>query len=313
MTDPQSLIEVGHLRLMDAIARAGTVTRAAGELGVTQPAVSHRLRELEGRLGLTLFRRTGRRMTPTVEGRQLLASARTVLAELDRVGQELTEHRTGHRGTLRVATECYLCYGWLPGVFSKLRAAMPNVDLKIVPEATRDPLAGLLDRTLDLAIVFSAPADPRIVAHELFRDELVAVVPEAHPLARKAYLTARDFASETRICHFASRPDPFEIEVLEPAGVTPPGVLEVQVTAAVLEMVRAGMGIAVIARWAVADPSVLHKLQVRPITKQRLFRTWSAALLREHDGKPAMAMFVKLLSEQVSPVRRIGQKLRGDH
>src|SRR5581483_12518098 len=105
------ILEVVHLEIVDAVARTGTVTRAAEELHVTQPAISHRLRELEQRLGTTLFTRAGRRMTLTAEGTRLLESARRVLSEIETVEAELAQYRAGHRGTLRVATECYLCYG----------------------------------------------------------------------------------------------------------------------------------------------------------------------------------------------------------
>src|SRR5262249_36047680 len=124
------ILEIGHLQIVDAVARTGTVTRAAEELHVTQPAVSHRLRELEQRLGTTLFRRSGRRMTLTAEGTRLLESARRVLAELDTVETELAQYRVGHRGTLRVATECYLCYGWLPAVCRRLESERPGMEIR---------------------------------------------------------------------------------------------------------------------------------------------------------------------------------------
>src|SRR5262245_6136533 len=191
------VLEVSHLRLVDAVARAGTVTRAAADLHVTQPAVSHRLRELEERLEVKLFRRSGRRMIPTAEGARVLDAARTLLLELERLEGDISAHREGWRGTLRVATECYFCYSWLPSTFKRLRAALPNVDIQIVPEATRRPVEALLDRTLDVAILFNVPDDSRVATRELFRDELVALVPEGHRLARRSFLSPRDFEGLT--------------------------------------------------------------------------------------------------------------------
>lgn len=296
------VLEVSHLQLVDAVARAGTVTRAAEDLHVTQPAVSHRLRELEQRLRVKLFRRAGRRMVPTSEGARLLETARTLLAELERVEGDIGQHRDGQRGTLRVATECYFCYSWLPSTFKQLRAALPNIEIQIVPEVTRDPMPALLDRTLDIAIVFNLPDDSRVVTQELFKDELVAIVPEGHRLAGRSFLTGRDFEGQTLICHFSepNRHDPFEREVLEPAGVKPQHVLEMQVTVAVLEMVRAGLGIAVVPRWALPEGPALQGLQIVRVTRKGLFRTWHAAILRDQASKPATATMVRLLAEQVS-------------
>lgn len=241
------MIEISHLQMIDAVARTGTVTRAAEELHVTQPAISHRLVELEQRLGTRIFTRSGRRMTLTSEGTRLLESARRILAELETVETELAQYRVGRRGTLRVATECYLCYGWLPAVCQRLESERPGIEIRVVPDVTRNPLPALLDRSVDVAIMYTTSRHPRVVTQELFKDELVAIVPERHPLARKAYLVARDFEAEQLICHYAEpERSIFDREVLDAAGVTPRRVLEVQVTGAVIEMVRAGMGVAVL-------------------------------------------------------------------
>jgi LysR family transcriptional regulator for metE and metH len=310
------VLEVSHLRLVDAVARAGTVTRAAQELHVTQPAVSHRLRELEERLKVRLFRRAGRRMVPTDEGARVLESARALLQELERLEDTIAAHREGRRGTLRVATECYFCYSWLPSTFKRLSAALPNVDIQIVPEATRNPMGALLDRTLDVAILFNLVDDSRIATRELFRDEIVALVPAGHPLARRAFLNARDFEGVTLLCHFASpdRQDVLDREVLVPAGVKPKNILEMQVTAAVLEMVRAGLGVGVVPLWALTDGRAPSGIRIVRITRKGLFRTWHTAVRKEEIGKPATDTFVRLLAEDVdgnqSRARRAGRRSR---
>jgi LysR family transcriptional regulator, regulator for metE and metH len=294
------ILEIGHLQIVDAVARTGTVTRAAEEFHVTQPAVSHRLRELEQRLGTTLFTRSGRRMTLTAEGTRLLESARRVLAELETVETELAQYRVGRRGTLRVATECYLCYGWLPAVCRRLESERPGMEIRVVPDVTRNPLPALLDRTVDVAIIYSLPRHPRVVTRELFRDELVAVVPEHHPLARKPYLVARDFEPETLICHYAE-PDRsvFDREVLDPAGVKPRRVLEVHVTGAVIEMVRAGMGLAVLPLWALPASRRESGLRILRVTKRGLFRTWHVAVLADQAARSATSALVRLLQEEL--------------
>ncbi len=300
------MLELSHLLLVEAVARAGTVTRAAEDLHVTQPAVSHRLRELEERLKVKLFRRAGRRMVPTAEGARVLETARELLPELERLEGEITAHREGRRGALRVATECYFCYSWLPSTFRQLREALPNVDIQIVPEATRNPLAALRERTLDVAILFNLPDDSRLSTRELFRDETIALVPESHPLARRSFLNARDFEGLTLVCHFSDpdRQDPLERDVLAPARVKLGGVLEMRVTVAVLEMVRAGLGIGVMPRWALPDRRVPSGLRIVRITRQGLFRTWHIAVRREDVGRPATDALVRLLADQVQSEER---------
>ena len=127
------VLEVRHLRAIAAIQREGTVTAAARRLYLTQSAVSHLLKDLETRLGVDLFDRE-RGMEPTEEGKRLLRSARVVLDELDRAEYDLAQLRDGYQGVLRVTTQCYTCYHWLPRILSRFRDRFPEIDLQIVPD-----------------------------------------------------------------------------------------------------------------------------------------------------------------------------------
>src|SRR3954468_3163505 len=81
-TDPSPSIDMRHLRLVSAISSCGTVSAAARELGLTQPALSHQLRELETRLRTPLFIRTAKAMVPTPAGEQLASIARGVVGQV---------------------------------------------------------------------------------------------------------------------------------------------------------------------------------------------------------------------------------------
>lgn len=135
-----SMLEPRHLRLVRAVAEEGGPTRAAARLHLTQSAVSHQLAELEGRLGVALFTR----LQLTAAGKRLLDFSRITLAELARIEQELHHAGTRKRETLRVSTECFTCYHWLPGVLPELRRDHPHVDVRIVVEATKKPVVALL-------------------------------------------------------------------------------------------------------------------------------------------------------------------------
>jgi LysR family transcriptional regulator, regulator for metE and metH len=129
-------VTIPQLVMVEAICKEGTVTAAARRLAVTQPALSHRLRELESQLDSKLFRRDGLRMTVTREGERVARSARAVVEELARLRHDLGQLRSGHQGVLRIATECYTCYDWLPAALERFAAAFPGVDVQILPEAT---------------------------------------------------------------------------------------------------------------------------------------------------------------------------------
>ena len=176
------MLDVRQLRIVDAIVRAGTVTKAADRLFVTQPAVSHGLREMESKLGVKLFLREGRQMVPTPEGRRLHETARTVLDELARVEYDMGRFRSGYKGIVRLATGCYTCYHWLPRIMSEFAEAFPEVDLQIVPEVTSQPIQALKSGRLDLAIVETEVGDPELELEDLFEDELLVVMCIGHSL-----------------------------------------------------------------------------------------------------------------------------------
>src|SRR6188474_3522498 len=110
-TKQQPAVEMRHLRLIDAIAEHGSMTLAAGALNLTQPALSHQLRELETRLRTPLFVRTTRRMVPTAAGDQLLGLARTVLSQVNSFERQVLDGElTTTGGRIRLATQCHTAY-----------------------------------------------------------------------------------------------------------------------------------------------------------------------------------------------------------
>src|SRR5688500_17231840 len=107
-------LEARDLRLVRAIAETGGATRAARHLHLSQSAISHQLRGLEHRLGLPLFRREGRKLVITSAGQRLVELWHQVLGSLLQVELELKRGRLEERRKLRVATQCYTAYHWLP-------------------------------------------------------------------------------------------------------------------------------------------------------------------------------------------------------
>ena len=123
--------------------------------------------------------------------------------------------------------------------------------MQIIAEATRNPITALLENRLDLAIIFERTRDQRVKTATLFDDELVAITAKNHPLRKEKYLTAPHFASETLLSYTPLAGAALFQQVLRSAGIRPKRVVEVPLTEAILELVKAGFGIAVLARWAI--------------------------------------------------------------
>ncbi|HXE91980.1 MAG TPA: LysR family transcriptional regulator [Terriglobales bacterium] len=296
-------LDVRHLKLVAAVAEEGSVTAAARRLHLTQSALSHQLRDAEEKLGARLFLRLGRRMQPTPAGEQMLETARRVLAELEGAEGRIRRQGRGEGGVLRLSTACYTCYHWLPELLREFRQRHGGVEVRIDAQATHRPVEALLEGRLDLAITSMQGPDPRLRIRPLFEDELVVVLPPRHPLARAEFIRPQQLAGETVII-YPPREDSFLLNLyLKPAGVEPAAVLEMPLTEAVVEMVKAGLGVGFLARWAVAPCLTKREIAARPMTRQGCRRQWSAVTLRRAQPPGYIEDFITMLADEKSPFR----------
>lgn len=178
-------ISLRHLRLMDAIAREGSLARAAERLSMTQSAVTKGLQEAEAVAGVPLFNRTSRGSVPTPYGERLVEHARTVLAQLRRASRELTELKEGH-GSITVGALPSASGGLLPQAIAQVMAERPQLRITVI-EGPHDVLTTRLRRSeLDLVVGRLPPRRlPDDVAQEtLGPDRARLVVRTGHPLTQ---------------------------------------------------------------------------------------------------------------------------------
>jgi LysR family transcriptional regulator for metE and metH len=241
-------------------------------------------------------------ITPVCE--RLREAAHTILGELARVEEDVARARAGCEAVLRLSTECYTCYHWLPPVLKTFRQEFPTVEPRIVASATRRPVRRLLEGRLDVAIVDSEVHDRRLHVAPLFQDELVAVVAPEHPWSERPFVVAEDFRTE-HVIGYLLTPGQSTLfrEVLIPAGVKPKQVSRVQLTEAIIELVKAGMGVGALARWAVAPHLEAGTLRAVRVTKRGVHRLWSAVTFRERWEEPYVRGFVELLAREAFPTR----------
>jgi LysR family transcriptional regulator for metE and metH len=299
-------VEIRHLKLVRAVVRERGLTHAAARLHLTQSALSHQLADLERRLGTPLFARVGRRMVPTPAGERLVQAAEAILAELERAESDLPGLEGTGAGLIRVSTECYTAYHWLPRALESFSRRFPRVSVQIVVEATRRPLPALLEGRLDLAIVTERSGN-RLVDHRLlFDDEMVLVMAPGHRLAASATIAPAQLAAETLILYAIPlvAADVFQ-RFLRPAGVTPARLVHVELTEAILELVRAGQGVAALAGWAVGPEVRAGRLIARRLGRRGLRRRWYAAVRARHVP-PYLTAFVDQV-RRVTPLAASGR------
>ncbi len=268
-------ITLKDLQLIKLIAEQGSLTAAARLMHVSQPAASQRLAQLQERVGSDLFLRRDGGMHPTTVSERLLSAANSIENELSSAWRDIENHLNNVDGQLRVATQCYTSYRWLPFVLREMHTQFPSLNLDVLPEATESPYEALQTESIDLALVFNAQAGYPFYEHELFQDELFAVMHKDHPLADRHYLNPSNFQDKTLVLYTGDKHAIIE-EVLKPAAVQPGRLMQVRMTEAIVELVRAGTGIAVLSGWAVDDIEHKQDLRAVRITQAGFARQWLA-------------------------------------
>lgn len=292
-------MEVRYLQLIKAIVEEGSLTQAAKRLHLTQSALSHQLREFESQLETDVFHRVNNKLVLTKAGKRVYQSADKILDQLDRLDREVKEITLGETGEIILCTECYTSYYWLPPVMKKFAQKYPNVDVCINMDGTNHPLELLLNGELDLAFT-SDPIDKnQILYEELFRDEMFAVVSSDHCWAKKKYVEAEDFESETLIIH--SKPLKSVIvydKVLQPKGVEPADITVLPLTEASIEMVKADLGVIVIPEWAIRPYLNSGELSTVKVTREGLHRTHYSAILNQ-DHPTYLTDFIDHVKQEI--------------
>ena len=304
-------LDLRDLELVREVAATGSLTAAGKRLNVTQSALSHRLQELEGRLGAPLFERQTRRMVLTRAGERLVETATRVLGEI-RVAWDETRALAGSGvGKLRLSTACYTGYAWLGEVLAEFRALHPGIEVVVDADSTRCAVDAVRAGTLDLALAPGPCEDAQLEAEALFEDEVVVLLPCAHPLVSEPWIEASHLRDEHLVGYSADPKQSFFLGgVLGPAGVTPRRVTGVPLTEAIVELVKAGQGVAALARWAVAPELEQGGLVARPYGgPQGLRRSWHAVTLRRDSRPGHLVAFIHVLQRRLPAL--VGSALSG--
>ncbi len=146
-------LNLDQLRTFALVIETGSFSAAAERSGVTQPAVSLQIRQLERRFGLKLVERVGRRAGPTAAGMELLAHVRTIDAALAQAELAMTAHASQVAGRIRLGTGATACTYLLPPLLADLRRRFPALDIVVSTGNTADMLRGLETNTLDIGLV----------------------------------------------------------------------------------------------------------------------------------------------------------------
>ncbi len=232
------------LKAFHAVALAGSFTRAAAAIGLSQPTLSSQVALLEATHSVSLFDRKRRGVTLTPTGKRLLDVTSRIFAAEEEALDLLRGARSIQTGHLRIAADNA---SHVMPVLARLRAANPGITFSMSIDNSTNILQRLLDYEADLGVMARLTTDPRIFSLQLKRDRLILFVPFGHPLAARGSVAIAELQGVDIVIR---EPGSVTREVFEASltrgGIRPGRLIEVQSREAVRETVAAGFGIGVI-------------------------------------------------------------------
>ncbi|NML50436.1 LysR family transcriptional regulator [Streptomyces sp. R302] len=271
------MIEARHLRVLRAVAATGSFSAAARELGCTQPAVSQQMKALEASAGTPLLIRTGREMRLTQAGEVLVRHAAGILAGLTAAEEEVAAIAGLRAGRVRLVSFPSGSSTLVPTALAALRAAHPGTRVSLVEAEPPRSVEMLREGDCDLALAFRygsshAPGEwDDLVVRPLLTDRLVGLVPESHPLADAGSVSIAELAGDSWIagCPRCRRQ---LVDVCEEAGFAPRIDFATDDYPAVVGLVGAGLGVAVLPELAIESvrPKGARTVAVEPAVEREI-------------------------------------------
>ncbi|MEV5200943.1 LysR family transcriptional regulator [Streptomyces sp. NPDC053720] len=291
------MIEARHLRVLRAVAASGSFSAAARELGCTQPAVSQQMKALEASAGTPLLIRTGREMRLTQAGEALVRHASGILAGLTAAEEEVAAIAGLRAGRVRLVSFPSGSSTLVPGALAALRAAHPGTRVSLVEAEPPRSVEMLREGDCDIALAFrygtSGTEWDDLVVRPLLTDRLIGLVPEGHRLSRSAAVDIAELAGESWIagCPRCRRQ---LVEVCEASGFTPRIDFATDDYPAVIGLVGAGLGVAVLPELAIESvrPKGARTVTVEPAIEREIV----ALTLPDLAQVPAVAATLDRLS-----------------
>ena len=295
-----------QLRLLLAVSREGSVSRAAQRLHLTQPTLSTQLRQLAEQVGLPLFERVGRKLHLTAAGRVVLDTAARVEQELENLDETLAELRGDVVGRLRLAVVS-TAETFIPRLLGDFRRERPAVEVSLVVLNRDAVIRRLADNLDDLYIMSRPPQAPPVVATPFLSNPLVVVAAAEHPLAGRETLQIEALAAEEFVLREPGSGTRQAAEHFFAAhGLALRPRLELGSNEAVKQAVAGGLGLSLLSAHALAH-AVDEGIAVLRVDGTPLPTQWQVVYPAGKRLSPLASAFLEFLRERAAELERGAQ------
>ena len=265
-------MDLSQLNVFLVVAKEQSFSRAAEKLYRTQPAVSIVIKKLEDSIGQPLLVRGARQAKLTDAGELLREYAERLLNLRDEILKGMDDLKSLGRGELTLGVNESSIHALLPAL-ARYRKLYPGIKLVMHRTLSRDIPQEVLNYRLDLGTVSYAPRDPKLMAVEIFRDELAFVVPPKHRLARRKSVDITELGEETFIAHNVDSPHRSRvIELFEKHRTPLHRDVEMPTIESIKRFVQMNMGVAIVPRMCVRweiEQKLLAEVHIKQLKMPR--------------------------------------------
>jgi len=240
-------ISLREFELFVATMELGTLTAAADALGMSQPAASKLLKNFELRLGLDLFRRHKKKLSPTAEAFDLYPDLQHALSSMEAVKRNAANLRDGHSGQIHIVTNPAVAANILPSALRHFRSLYPGLSLIVRTRTTIEIAELLLQDRADIGVIYETSLDERLSVEQIGEDEIGCLMLPEHPLTSLERVSLTDLTGIDLIALGKTQPVGAALrKAMYETGVDLPVAIEVSQSNTACSFVSAGLGVAVL-------------------------------------------------------------------
>ena len=245
--DTKLKITFRQIDAFKTVVQTGTVTESARMLGVSQPAVSRLISDLESEVGFKLFGRSGRNLKATPEALLLVEEVRRALSGLEQIKLTASAIKRFKHAQLRLISTPAFSTLIAPQLIQKFAERQPEAMVSLEIQSTDVAVEWMVSQNFDFGIAPATMANPTNMSHPLTNTRSICVFPKNHRLAEKETVTLQDLKDESFVSYLPDSQFRFEVdEIFKEAGITRILQYEARTTDAICRLVAEGLGVSII-------------------------------------------------------------------
>jgi len=294
-------MEDNRLKAFCHLVEMRSFSKAGEAILITQSAMSHLIKHLEDEIGVKLLNRSGRKVIPTPAGWVFYKQAKKILEAYKTLGDDINRLIKEIKGPLNLGASTIVAKYLLPQVIYGFSKRFPEVQIDLTVSNTEAIIKELQQGNIDLGIVEGNLKDKGITLEEIADDEIVLIVSDENPLAKKEHITQQDFMSQPFIMPQAGSglrefiENFFQISKIEPKD------MKISITLGdpelIVQMVQSGLGISFVSKWTVFKPIKEGTIRVLKLPGKSLYRKFYLVSLYKESSTMVAKTFRKFIKE----------------